>query len=284
TQLLTCSLAYLLTCSYLRIPNPSEFKTMEILVLSVLAFSIALLTFFSGFGLGTLLTPVFMMYFPVEIAIGLTGVVHFFNNVFKLFLVGRQADRTVLLRFGLPAILAALLGSWLLFLIPNQHALFMYEIGTKTFSVTPVKFMVALLLLVFASIEVIPYFKKLQFDKSKLPIGGFLSGFFGGLSGNQGALRSAFLLRAGLTKEAFIGSTVVVSTFVDCTRLGIYAVNFQNAGLSENLTLLITVTASGILGSYIGNRLLKKVTLPALQTGVALLLFVLALALGLGLV
>ena len=34
----------------------------------------------------------------------------------------------------------------------------------------------------------------------------FGSGFFGGLSGMQGALRSAFLARAGLSKEAFVAS------------------------------------------------------------------------------
>jgi acyl-CoA reductase-like NAD-dependent aldehyde dehydrogenase len=41
-----------------------------------------------------------------------------------------------------------------------------------------------------------------------LPVGGLLSGFFGGLSGHQGALRSVFLLRAGLTKESFIATGV----------------------------------------------------------------------------
>src|ERR1043165_6089707 len=47
----------------------------EIIFISIAAFLISILTFFSGFGLGTILTPVFMIFFPVEIAIALTGVV-----------------------------------------------------------------------------------------------------------------------------------------------------------------------------------------------------------------
>lgn len=43
------------------------------------------------------------------------------------------------------------------------------------------------------------------------------SGFFGGLSGNQGTFRSAFLIKAGLSKEALIGTAIVVSAFVDVT-------------------------------------------------------------------
>jgi uncharacterized membrane protein YfcA len=255
---------------------------METLILSIVAFAVAILTFFSGFGLGTILTPIFMIFFPVELAIGLTGVVHFFNNLFKLFLVGKQADKRVLIHFGIPAVVAAIFGSWLLFKIPDQHPLFTYELFGAEFDVYLVKLIIAILLIFFACMELIPFFKHLQFGKNKLPIGGILSGFFGGLSGNQGALRSAFLIKAGLSKEAFIATAVVLSTFVDFTRLTVYASHFSKGGLSENLVLITTVTLSGILGSYFGNRLLKKVTIHFLQTIVAILLVLISVALGAG--
>ena len=257
---------------------------MEIIIISITAFLVAILTFFSGFGLGTILTPIFMIFFPVDLAIGLTGIVHFFNNIFKLILVGKNADRTVLLRFGVPAVLAAILGSWLLLNISDLEPLFSYEMFGKTFEVFPVKFIISILLIIFASIDLIPYFNKLQFGKEKLPIGGVLSGFFGGLSGNQGALRSAFLIKAGLTKEAFVGTAVVVSTFVDFTRLSIYATRFSKAGLIDNLTLVICATLSAIIGAYIGNKLLKKVTLHFLQIAVAIMLIFISFALGVGLI
>ena len=76
---------------------------------SLAAFLAAGLTFFSGFGLGTLLLPVFALFFPLEVAIGLTAVVHLANNLFKLALLGKYANLGVVLRFGIPALLAALL-------------------------------------------------------------------------------------------------------------------------------------------------------------------------------
>lgn len=108
---------------------------MEIFIISLTAFLVAILTFFSGFGLGTILTPVFMLFFSVELAIALTGVVHFFNNIFKLILVGHQADRKVLVRFGIPAVIAAFAGSWVLLNITDWEPLFSYEMFGKTFTV-----------------------------------------------------------------------------------------------------------------------------------------------------
>jgi uncharacterized membrane protein YfcA len=257
---------------------------MEFVVICLTAFAASLLTFFSGFGLGTLLTPVFMVFFPVEAAIALTGVVHFFNNIFKLILTARTADKQVLLRFGVPAVIAAFAGSVLLLQITHLDPLFSYQAFGKPIDVYPVKFIVAVLLIIFAMMDLLPYFKKLEFGRDKLPLGGMMSGFFGGLSGNQGALRSAFLIRAGLSKEAFIGTTVVVSTFVDFTRLGVYFSNLSLSGMAENKMIVIAATLSAITGAFIGNKLLKKVTFDFVQKAVAVMLIVLSLALGAGLI
>ncbi len=256
---------------------------MEILLLSIASFLVAILTFFSGFGLGTILTPLFIIFFPVETAIALCGIVHFANNIFKIILVGKKADVGVLLRFGIPAVIFAFLGSWLLINLSSMASLYSYQVFGKTFEVSLIKFIIAILLILFACIDLIPYFNKLEFGKNKLPIGGALSGFFGGLSGNQGALRSAFLIRVGLTKEAFIGTAVVVSTFVDLARLSIYATRFTNAGMAESFPLITSAALSAIAGAYIGNKLLKKVTLKFLQIIVAVLLVMLSIALGTGL-
>lgn len=255
---------------------------MEIFIISLTAFLVAILTFFSGFGLGTILTPVFMIFFPVDLAIALTGVVHFFNNIFKLFLVGRNADKEVLIRFGIPAVIAAFAGSWVLLNITDWEPLFSYEMFGRTFIVEPLKFIISVLLIIFALMDLIPYFQNLKFAKEKLPLGGFLSGFFGGLSGNQGALRSAFLIKVGLSKEAFIGTAVVVSTFVDFTRLSVYATRFAQTDLIDNIQLVVIATLSAIAGAFIGNKLLKKVTLEFLQVTVAIMLILISVALGAG--
>lgn len=257
---------------------------MEIVILSIAAFFTAILTFFSGFGLGTILTPLFMIFFPVELAIALTGIVHFFNNIFKLVLIGRKSDIQVLIRFGIPAVLAAFIGAWVLIFMEDIPPLFEYSLGGNNFEVMPVKLIISVLIILFTLIDIIPAFKGLSFDQSKLPVGGLISGFFGGLSGNQGALRSAFLIKSGLSKEAFIGTTAVVSAFVDFTRLGVYLSRMTSVNISSNQTLIISATLAAILGALIGNKILKKITMKFVQNFVAILLILISIALGTGLI
>lgn len=257
---------------------------MEYVIICLVAFLTSILTFFSGFGLGTILLPVFAIFFPIELAVALTGVVHFFNNVFKLVLVGKNANKKVLLHFGIPAIMAAFLGAYILISITDLKPLYIYNFGDRFFEITIVKLVISILLIVFAIIELTPFFNALNFGKKLLPFGGFLSGFFGGLSGHQGALRSAFLINAGLTKETFIGTAVVISCFVDFTRLSVYSTRFFESGLDENITLIISATLSAIIGAVIGNKLLKKVTLKFIQKLIAILLIVVSIALGFGLI
>lgn len=257
---------------------------MEYIIICLVAFLASILTFFSGFGLGTILLPVLALFFPVEVAIALTGIVHFFNNIFKLVLVGKNADKKVLLYFGIPAVIAALFGAYILIHISDLEPWYTYMLGQRTFEITPVKLIISVLLIAFAIIELLPFIKKLKFEKKHLPFGGILSGFFGGLSGHQGALRSAFLINAGLTKETFIGTAVVISSFVDFTRISVYATRILNAGLSDQIPLILSATLSAILGAFIGNKLLKKITLDFIQKTVAVLLIIISLALGSGLI
>jgi uncharacterized membrane protein YfcA len=256
---------------------------MELLILCLAALLTSLLTFFTGFGLGTILTPVFAIFFPIEIAIALTGVVHFLNNIFKLALVGLKADKGVLIKFGIPAFFSALIGAYLLVKLSNLEPLYSYTIDDRNFIVTPVKLIVAVLLIFFALMEVVPSLKKLDFGKN-LFVGGILSGFFGGLSGNQGALRSAFLMKAGLSKEVFIATGIVIACIIDFSRLGVYSTRFLQSGLHENLTLVIAATLSAFVGAFFGNKLLKKITMESLQMIVTIMLIILSIALGLGLV
>jgi len=257
-------------------------ETFEIISVCAVAFGAAVLTLFSGFGLGTLLAPVMMVFFPVEAAIAMTGVVHFFNNIFKMMLVGRKADKSVLLRFGLPAVLAAAFGAWVLLQLGDLHHLFSYSLGGREYFVYPVKFIVALLLVFFALMDLVPALSEIRFGREKLVAGGVLSGFFGGLSGNQGALRSAFLIKAGLSKDAYLGTAVVVSAFVDFTRIGIYSSHLKSGTLAAHTILLTAATLSAMTGAFLGNKLFRKVTILFIQRLVAIFLFLVAIALGAG--
>lgn len=256
---------------------------MEYLFICTAAFVASGLTLFSGFGLGTLLMPVFAIFFPIDVAVALTAVVHLFNNLFKLILLGKYADRTTVIQFGLPAILAALLGAWALLSLSDLKPLVHYQLLSRDLQVTPVKLIVAILMIFFALFELVPKFDKLSFEKKYLPLGGILSGFFGGLSGHQGALRSAFLIKCGLSKESFIATGVVVACLVDVTRISIYSSHFSLAR-GENYLLLLAAIGSAFFGALIGNRLIKKVTMRTIQVIVAIMLFGIAGALGTGII
>lgn len=255
---------------------------MTIFIVSVVAFLTAILTFFSGFGLGTILMPTLAYFFPLELAVALTGVVHFFNGLFKLTLVGRYADRNVVLRFGIPAILAAMVGAYLLTNIAGWAPIYSYQLNEYDFDILPLNLIIGILLVIFALMDLSPFFDRIQFGKDKLMIGGLLSGFFGGLSGHQGALRSAFLIKAGLDKQAFIGTAVVIACLIDFSRLGVYATRLQNVTIGNHLPLIIAATSSAIVGAILGHQLLKKVSLQFIHRFVAVMLLITAIAMILG--
>ncbi len=258
---------------------------MDYFLICIVALIGSGLTLFSGFGLGTLLVPAFALFFPLPVAISATALVHLSNNIFKYFLIGKNADKNVLIRFGIPSVLAAIAGAYLLGELSDMEAIYAYSLSGKLFSVMPLKLVIALLMLVFALFELIPKLANLQFDEKYLSLGGVLSGFFGGLSGNQGALRSAFLMRLNLSKEAFIGTGVAVACMVDISRLTLYSRQlFFNPEVQLNYALLAAATLCAFAGAYFGNKILKKITLSSVQLIVAIMLIVFSLLLGLGIV
>lgn len=259
------------------------------LIICISSLFTAALTLYSGFGLGTLLMPVFALFFPLEIAIAATAVVHVANNIFKIAAVGRFADKSIVLRFGIPAIVATLFGALVLGYVSDQGAITTYHIGSRAAVVTPLKLVISLLMLIFALFELIPFLKKLTFDRKYLPLGGILSGFFGGISGHQGALRAAFLTKVGISIESFVGTSAVVAFMVDCIRITTYVIMIF---LAKKTSLLGTeewpLILAGIAGAYagvtLGKKYLHKVTMETVQTLTGILLFGIALAIGSGII
>lgn len=258
------------------------------LVVCLVALLVAGLTLFSGFGLGTLLMPAFALFFPLPVAVAATAVVHLANNLFKVGLLGKNADWSVVLRFALPGAVAAIVGAALLNLFADVPPLLTYTLGGQDHSITLVKLVISLVIIGFALLELSPANDKLAFDRKYLAAGGALSGFFGGLSGHQGALRSAFLIKLGLSKEAFVGTGVVSAVIVDVARLLVYGLAFYSLRFAqasgEIAGLVVAATVAAFVGSFIGSRLLKKVTLRGVQLIVGLLLILIGLGMGSGLI
>ena len=117
-----------------------------------------------------------------------------------------------------------------------------------------------------------------------MPLGGILSGFFGGLSGHQGAFRSAFLVRAGLDKNQFVATSAAIASMVDITRLIVYGLNITLLFSQVNTGLIVAVTIAAFAGVMAGTAGLKKVTIDFIQNLVVFLLYLLGALLLIGII
>jgi uncharacterized membrane protein YfcA len=248
-------------------------------IIPLVAFLASILTFFSGFGLGTLLMAAMIWYYPPELAIALTGFVHFVNSALKSAL-NRSVNWKIVLVFGLPSLLAALIGSVLLTTLSNK-TLILFDL-TETLLTRPVsllKFIIGFFMMSFSILEL-----TLKGKSSALPLwlGGALSGFMGGLSGHQGALRSLFLLNRVGEVSAFVSTAAFIGLMTDVSRNSIYLVslNWKTVDIPQ-LVLTVIAAAAGVL---IGTRLLKKITFGFIQTVVSIGLFLLGSATVTGLI
>jgi uncharacterized membrane protein YfcA len=247
------------------------------------------LTLYSGFGLGTLLLPVFALFYPVEVAVAATAMVHGANNAFKVSLVGRYADWKVVLRFGLPAVLFAFMGAALLGSLAVLKIQYSWGLGPLAGTTSPLKLLIGFLMLGFALFELLPRFRSLQFNQRYLSLGGVFSGFFGGLSGHQGALRSAFLAKSGLSTEAFVGTNAVIGFSVDLARIFTYLALLSWWGgkidiPDGSMALVGTGILAAFTGVLIGKRYLHKVTMHSAQTLTGGLLLLISVLLGTGVI
>jgi len=240
------------------------------------------LTFFSGFGLGTLLMPVLAIFFPVELAIMMTAVVHFTNNLVKLAILGRYANMEVVFRFGVPAFLAAMAGAWVLAWLSDVTLEIHYHVFGATFNITPIKMVVAMLLGGFLYLEFSNNKNRGRFQQIPLSIGGVFSGFFGGLSGHQGAFRSACLVQSGLTKEQFLGTNVVIACLVDLSRLIFYGTMDAATIWVDQPLVMAGILTPAILGTFMASRYIHTIAMPTIRTIIAGFLMIVAIGLGTG--
>lgn len=252
---------------------------MNFIIIGLSAFIISSLTLFSGFGLGTVLTPIFAVFFPVPVAISLTAIVHFLNNIFKFILLGKMGDKEIVIKFGIPAIFGAMIGGIALSFAAHKSFIINYEIFQHIFRTELVNLIIGTIIICFILIELIPTTGKFSLGKKYLPYGGIISGFFGGLSGNQGAFRSIFLLKCNLSEEKFIATSAIIACLIDVTRFAVYGATFLRTEIVSNLPLLTVAVISALFGSFFSRKFMKKITIKTIRIIVSILLTIISLGL-----
>jgi uncharacterized membrane protein YfcA len=258
------------------------------LVVGLVAFGASLLTLFSGFGLGSLLVATLVVFFPVEVAISATAVVHLINNLLKVGIFHRRAVPRVILRFGVPAVLAAFLGALALASLSEGDALLTWQVDRRVAEITPLKLIMGTLIAGFALVDLNPRFKAGRMSDRWLPVGGALSGFFGGLSGHQGAFRAAFLSRLDFEPEAYVGTQAVLAVMVDVARLVVYGAALYAGHMTmvsgrHQWTVVGVAIVSAGTGVLIGWRFLHKTTFSSLRMVIGGLLLLVGMGLLVGL-
>ncbi len=256
---------------------------MIYVVIALTALAASFVTFFSGFGLGTILMPVFALFFDLPTAIALTAIVHLLNNIFKLGLVHQNIRYSLLLKFGIPALIASFAGAWLLRYVSKASLIiYVYHLGEKEFAITWQGLIIGGIILAFSVIEMSKRFSRIKFSPSLIIPGALMTGFFGGLSGHQGALRSAFLLRLRLDKTVFIATGVGIACMVDIARLSVYS--FSLKGITSNIGILSTAVLSAFVGAFIGNKIFHKTSIAFLKWIIGIFMFIVAILIIFGII
>ena len=220
-----------------------ELMYSQYVMLVLITLGTSVVTLFTGFGVGTIMMPIMALFFDVKVAIFLAAIVHFFNNISRLAIYRSEINWKIIQRFGVVSIVGALIGSY--------SQIYLDSVWLKVG--------VGLFLMTYAFLSLIPNHIKVELPNNVDFIGGFLSGLIGGLIGNQGAIRSLYLLNYGLEKKELIVSSALIAVIIDSTRIPVYAyTNF--CYLQENIILLSLIVLSAILGTVIGSRILPKVS------------------------
>ena len=254
---------------------------MDFLLIGLTAFLASSLTLYSGFGLGTVLLPAFALFFPVEVAVAATGAVHLLNNLFKGTLLRRQVDWRTVAWFGLPAIPAAVAGAWLLGQLGSTSHVFAWSAFGQNVGPSAAGLTIGSLMVLFAILELQPWFQRLSAPPRLMPLGGIITGFFGGLTGQQGAFRSMFLLKSGLEPARLVGTGVFIAILIDLCRLPVYAASFGVNRLalgSRGWALVGVGTLCAFIGAFLGVRYLKKATIGIVRAMVATMMLVIGVA------
>jgi uncharacterized membrane protein YfcA len=206
----------------------------------LLAFLSEILGTVSGFGSSILFVPIASIFFDFKVVLSITAIFHIFSNLSKLILFRKGFDKNIIIKLGIPAIIAVIAGAQLSAFIPQKEI----EIGMSV------------------ALVILSVYLLFNFDKSlsqtnfNLIFGGSVSGFLAGIIGTGGAIRGLVLSAFNIEKSIFVATSAAIDLGIDFSRAVVYVLNgFFNKDFIETIPVLIGISW---LGSWIGKKILHK--------------------------
>ena len=216
-------------------------SVVDVLILVVAIFAGAL-SAVTGFGIGSLLTPVLAVLVDTRLAVAAVAIPHVIGTALRFWFLKGVVDRRVLWSFGLTSAAGGLAGAAL------QGVL----------AIRWLNVVFGVLLLFAAASQATGLARRMRFHGAVAWLAGALSGFLGGLVGNQGGIRSAALLGFDLPKRTFVATATAIALLVDGARLPIYLVT-QSTELMSLWPWIALATVGVCVGTVIGSRTLARI-------------------------
>jgi uncharacterized membrane protein YfcA len=200
------------------------------------------ITAVTGFGIGSLLTPVLALQVDTRLAVAAVSIPHLIGTSLRFALMHGGIDRRVLWSFGITSAAGGLAGALLQGAASSRWLTVLFGI-----------------LLLFAAVsEISGLARRMRFRGWVAWVAGALSGMLGGLVGNQGGIRSAALIGFDLRKELFVGTATAIALFVDGARVPVYLYT-QHQEMRSVLLWIILAIAAVIAGTLLGTRALGRI-------------------------
>jgi uncharacterized membrane protein YfcA len=191
----------------------------------------------SGFGIGSVLTPVISTHVDTKLAVAVVSIPHFLGTLLRFVRLRKHIDRSLAWSFGAASALGGLGGALL-----------------NTYTTGPTLSYILGVLLVFAGLTGMTGLSgRMQLTGPWKWAGGFASAVFGGLVGNQGGIRSAAMLGFDLSKHSFIATATAIALVVDGARVPVYLLT-QHEGIVAAWPLVTIASAGVVAGTLAGSR------------------------------
>lgn len=227
---------------------------MEILLLAAVgAFSAAALTVPAGFGLSTMLTPFALLLMAPHEAVAVVAVVHGANNAAKCYSMWESIDLSAFKRYGIWLVVGAILGALLQNEVPQD----------------PLLVLIGAFLVLLPILTLSEGWTGYRIPEANDRLGGFGSGFMGGLSGHQGALRAMFLTRRLPDKMAYAATASILALCVDISRIPVYLV-FRPDEILAHAQITVVLVVAAIIGVRVGKRWLESLKSEWIHRGIML--------------